>query len=604
MLEYLRNYISNQDFDKLTVIVSHKTRKILIDFFDFLKESEIYFSVWQGEDNDTIGYIEKISDKILLLIDDTDSISLEGSYVAGFLTVIWVTKSIKQTEETNLLLDRGRFSMKCGKYKQALELFDKASILEPDNEELMLYKGLALFKLKMYKDAVLYCDNVLERFPDSKFMLLLKGMLLEKIGSTEEALSVFDRVIEKHPEYAFAWFIKGVFLHNIKQNSESLECFDKALELKPDDFMAWYQRGIVLSESARFGEAIESFDRALELVSVKGEKGKRTRNVVVDFIVGLNEIDFLDTIGYAKSTVEYIYLEKALALAQIGRHKEAVRTYNKAIRINPRNLQAWLGKGAELQVLEKYHESLKCFEKVLKEDPKNVMALKLKANSAGGFGIIAHPYNPAFLWGDWNASGFRGLEIISNQSNYSSSAVSKWDTLLTNNLQGIISGSYPKIIGMANSDVHNSTYMWGLNMNYIYTGSSSPPGTNRSTVYNNLKAGRVSASSDGSLAVFSLNSYAPGSVVNVNPGTNNISITVDAECARGDYYSPGGTIRIIKNSTAVLTDSFSGLSITRNYTLTATTDCYYRVEVTFNGIVGDHVEYSYCFVNPVYVNLP
>jgi hypothetical protein len=141
-------------------------------------------------------------------------------------------------------------------------------------------------------------------------------------------------------------------------------------------------------------------------------------------------------------------------------------------------------------------------------------------------------------------------------------------------------------------------------MNYIYTGSSSPPGTNRSTVYNNLKAGRVSASSDGSLAVFSLNDYAPGSVVNVNSGTNNISITVNAECARGDYYSPGGTIRIIKNGTAVLTDSFSGLSITRSYTLTATADCYYRVEVTFNGIVGDHVEYSYCFVNPVYVNLP
>lgn len=227
-----------------------------------------------------------------------------------------------------------------------------------------------------------------------------------------------------------------------------------------------------------------------------------------------------------------------------------------------------------------------------------------RTNSAGGFGIVAHPYANAWInWDDWNVSGFRGLEIISNQSNYSSSAVSKWDELLTSNLQSIIGGG-DKIIGMANSDVHNSTYMWGLNMNYIYTGSSLPPGTNRSTVYNNLKAGRVSASSDGSLAVFSLNGYAPGSIVNVSPGTNNISITVSAECARGDYYSLGGTIRIIKNGTAVLTDSFSGLSISRSYTLTATADCYYRVEVTFNGVVGDHVEYSYCFVNPVYVNLP
>jgi len=64
--------------------------------------------------------------------------------------------------------------------------------------------------------------------------------------------------------------------------------------------------------------------------------------------------------------------------------------------------------------------------------------------------------------------------------------MSRCDTLLTSNLQSIIGGS-DKIIGMANSDVHDSTYMWGLNMNYIYTGSSNPPGTNRSSVYDNLK---------------------------------------------------------------------------------------------------------------------
>ncbi len=226
-----------------------------------------------------------------------------------------------------------------------------------------------------------------------------------------------------------------------------------------------------------------------------------------------------------------------------------------------------------------------------------------RANSAGGFGIIAHPYNPALLWGDWNASGFRGLEIISNQSNYSSSAVSKWDTLVTNNLQGIISGSYPKIIGMANSDVHNSTYMWGLNINYIYTGSSSPPGTNRSTVYNNLKAGRVSASSDGSLAVFSLNGYAPGSVVNVNPGTNNVSITVSGKCV---LLNSNNIVIIIKtnNGSTVLNDSFydPDTDFTKTYYFTASYDSYYRVEVTFKNSSGTPT--SYCFVNPIFVNLP
>ena len=226
-----------------------------------------------------------------------------------------------------------------------------------------------------------------------------------------------------------------------------------------------------------------------------------------------------------------------------------------------------------------------------------------RTNSAGGFGIIAHPYNIFGTgWSDWNTSGFRGLEIISNQSNYSSSAVGEWDTLLTNNLQGIINGTCPKIIGMANSDVHDSSYKYGSNMNYIYTGSSNPPGTNRTAIYDSLKAGRVSASSDGSLAVFSLNNYAPGSVVNVNPGTNNITIVVTGKCISTAY--PYIYVYITSNNgTVVLYDSFyADTDFSKTYQLTASSDCYYRVIVAFKnqyGVVG-----GYCLVSPAYANLP
>jgi len=228
-----------------------------------------------------------------------------------------------------------------------------------------------------------------------------------------------------------------------------------------------------------------------------------------------------------------------------------------------------------------------------------------RSYNAGGFGVIAHPYNTFFHWGDWSATsqnGFTELEIISNQSDYSQNAINKWDELLTANLENIIYGG-PKIIGMANSDVHNSTYMWGLNMNYIYTGSSNPPGTDRTAIYNNLKAGRVTASSDGSLAVFSLNGYAPGSVVNVNPGTNNVSITVSGKCISTAY--PYIYVYIFSNNgTQVLYDSFYDLDtdFNKTYQLTATADCYYRVLVTFKDQSG--AVKGYCLISPVYVNLP
>ncbi|MBC7195412.1 MAG: CehA/McbA family metallohydrolase, partial [Caldisericia bacterium] len=220
-----------------------------------------------------------------------------------------------------------------------------------------------------------------------------------------------------------------------------------------------------------------------------------------------------------------------------------------------------------------------------------------------GIPIIAHPYHILYPWNDWSASGFNGLEIISGQDGYSTQAVNRWDTILTTNLQNIISGSYPKIIGMANNDSHSIGY-FGINMNYVYTGSQSPPGTNRNQVYNNLIAGRITASSDGSLAVFSLNGYAPGSIVNVTPGNNNITIVVNGESIYGynTYYC---LIRVIKNGTLILEDGFYDSKIVdKTYTFTAISDCYYRVEVIFYTLLNDQYIYSYCFVSPIYVNIP
>jgi len=84
---------------------------------------------------------------------------------------------------------------------------------------------------------------------------------------------------------------------------------------------------------------------------------------------------------------------------------------------------------------------------------------------------------------------------------------------------------------------------------------------------------------------------------------NNISITVS-----GKYiltFCPYIYVDIFSNNgTQVLHDFFydSDTDFSKTYQLTATSDCYYRVFVSFKdqyGAVGEE-----CLVNPVYVNLP
>lgn len=55
-------------------------------------------------------------------------------------------------------------------------------------------------------------------------------------------------------------------------------------------------------------------------------------------------------------------------LANMGRHEDAIKKYNKAIELNPRDLEAYSNKGASLVNLGRYKEALKEFDKVQELD--------------------------------------------------------------------------------------------------------------------------------------------------------------------------------------------------------------------------------------------
>jgi hypothetical protein len=221
-----------------------------------------------------------------------------------------------------------------------------------------------------------------------------------------------------------------------------------------------------------------------------------------------------------------------------------------------------------------------------------------RTSAAGGFGIIAHPYGIA--WGDWFAAPWRGLEVISNQvGSYSANAVTEWDTWLCTSLSDEITGTVRRV-GMANSDVHNagSWPAWGSNMNYIYTGSYSAPGTSPSAVWNPIKQGSLTASSDGSFAAATVNGVYPGYKVTV-ARNSTVSVFVTGTPAFTTYTN--AEVTVLRNGYPQTSEivPLSGVSFTRTYSLTVPADGYVRVEVRY-GVAGNYS--GYCFVNPVFVD--
>lgn len=216
----------------------------------------------------------------------------------------------------------------------------------------------------------------------------------------------------------------------------------------------------------------------------------------------------------------------------------------------------------------------------------------------GGFGVIAHPFNGfGFGWFDWNAAPWGGLEIMSNESTPNANAIIKWDQQLLNRLGDEIAGNY-WCVGMANSDVHTSSSAgWAANMNYIYTGSYSAPGTSPTVVWDAIRNGRSTASSDGSFAAATVNGFYPGSHTTVVRNSTVYVFVTGTPLSTKGYTN--AQVRIIKNGSLTTQNiPIDGISnFTTTIPITVSQNCYIRVEVTYTS--GSQT--GYCLVNPVFI---
>ena len=62
---------------------------------------------------------------------------------------------------------------------------------------------------------------------------------------------------------------------------------------------------------------------------------------------------------------------EGLALGQLGKHKEAIATFDKIIKMDDRDNYAWHRKGIELNSLKKYREALDCLDRAIMINPND-----------------------------------------------------------------------------------------------------------------------------------------------------------------------------------------------------------------------------------------
>ena len=313
---------------------------------------------------------------------------------------------------------------KCGKYKEAIDSYDKALELNSNDVLALNNKGVDQHILGKFREAFTCFDKVVQLDPNSAlgynnkgvvlFSLLSRLRLLKSLSTDETSqlksiishgyelsIEFFNKAIEKDSNVERPWFNKGLSLETLERYEagieeltvemwalvkpfrykEAIKCFNKAIELDPLHVEAFNNKAIVLGRIGEYEEAIIWYDEALhidpnnpDIWSDKGTAFRRLGETLHNrsFLIQANES--YDRAIAINSRHEYSWYNKGNVLDVLGHHGEAIKCFDKVIQINPNNEQAWNNSGTALYGLEKYVEAIDNYDKAININPNFKLA--------------------------------------------------------------------------------------------------------------------------------------------------------------------------------------------------------------------------------------
>ena len=230
--------------------------------------------------------------------------------------------------------------------------------------------------------------------------VLQQGVTAHKAGKHQDAEKLYRAILSSQPNHPDANHNLGVIAVSVKKSDAALPLFKTALEANPKVEQFWLSYIDALIKGKQLGNAKEVLQRG-KASGLNGEKIDRLEeqlNGTVSSSPSLTrnnnpsqqQIDELIRLYTQGKLQEAVIQGTALAnqfpsepaipnilgaiYAGLGRYKEAITNYNKAIELKPDYAEAYNNRGNALNKLGENEEATYSYYKALKLDPKYVEA--------------------------------------------------------------------------------------------------------------------------------------------------------------------------------------------------------------------------------------
>lgn len=261
---------------------------------------------------------------------------------SGYQGTMQVPKTVDSSKVKELTELREQYNAS-GRYKEAVEVSNKLIELMPDNALFYLARGGDYANIEKYQDA---------------------------IADYEKALSMDRGELTKKPP---VYFNMGTAYLNLGKNTEAIKYFDKALKLDRRYSQALAHRGVAYHNVGKFDLAKADFDAALGLDPKNATAYRFRANIYAlanDYkrvVLDLNKCLELDPKKCGQDAA--LFQNRGEAYHQLGKPKEALEDFGRALNLNPRYVFALVNRGKTYVDLRKYDLALKDYNKAVEYEP-------------------------------------------------------------------------------------------------------------------------------------------------------------------------------------------------------------------------------------------
>lgn len=125
--------------------------------------------------------------------------------------------------------------------------------------------GIALTEANRPNEAIFLFRKALIMEPENPLLWLNLGIAQQRTGDYDEALNSFQRAVSIEDTLAEAWVSMGLIYYEVEQFDLSEECYHAALEREGDAPKTWNNLGVLYFTEGSYEEARHCFEEAVSL---------------------------------------------------------------------------------------------------------------------------------------------------------------------------------------------------------------------------------------------------------------------------------------------------------------------------------------------------